>query len=640
MISQSVSNLTRSYPFLASFLCVLYAPAQTLVYLESDHRVVFEVEDHALVSPWTIETGVSGYTGTGFIRGGEDHFQNPGVGVLSFRIQVANSGRYQLNWRNRIGLGSDKTEHNDSWARMTDLNGNPKAPVGPTDPDDGLWHKVYVTVANQWDYGSSNDDVNQVALAWDLVAGETYHFEISTRSKDHLLDRVVLWDQNTYDYANETSGKELGSTLSVLDALAPSSTTIVIDPPDPEKINVLFIRAASGTTVLFGGAECDITDFSTSGGNSGWGSLANLLDANGFNTSQLIEGPSSAPIDLHTLDLTQYGVIVFGSNNADYAPSGDESRIDAIEDFVRQGGGILFISDATFGSTWSDASDSDQQFLDRFGIIANQDNDTYTSARADGDYLVSDHPILDGINEFDGQGVTAFSIGTAVPGVATSIIVRAEEDVRRNDNSAGGTVEPATANDGALVIALAGGGRVACHYDPNSFFNANGAGTDINEYDNSAYALNLFEWLAGGTSADESADSKEIFQLENFNEEDRDNAAISGDLANVDGDPFINAVEYILGLDPWSPDYIEPLALEPSGSDFLIQFTVRQDLATGYGLELFQAVDLTTLDPWTQIDLVTITQEEGEPGFWDYSLTADPDILGDNAFWKLNFLIP
>lgn len=122
---------------------------------------------------------------------------------------------------------------------------------------------------------------------------------------------------------------------------------------DPEAIKVLFIRGGSGTTTLFGGSLSDINHFSTSLGNSGWGGLANLLDANGFSTTQLIEGPSTSPspINLHTLDLTQYGVIVFGSNNADYAPGGDEVRIDAIEDFVRQGGGVLFISDATFGST-------------------------------------------------------------------------------------------------------------------------------------------------------------------------------------------------------------------------------------------------------------------------------------------------
>jgi hypothetical protein len=95
-----------------------------LAYLEANNQLVFEVEDHALVSPWTIESSEGGYLGTGYIRGGEDHFGKPGVGVLSFRIQIQNSGRYQLNWRNRVGFGTDKTEHNDSWARMTYVNGN------------------------------------------------------------------------------------------------------------------------------------------------------------------------------------------------------------------------------------------------------------------------------------------------------------------------------------------------------------------------------------------------------------------------------------------------------------------------------------------------------------------------------------
>lgn len=294
MLAKLIQSLIRYCAILSISLCALSSVAQTVTYFESNSRVVFEVENHAAVSPWSFESSTSGYTGTGYFRGGEDHFNNPGVGVLSFCIQIQNSGRYQLNWRNRIGFGTNAHDFNDSWARMTDDNGD------GWDTFDGAnisvgdqWHKVYVTTASGWNYGSSNHDSNQVPLAWDLVAGETYYFEISARSKDHLVDRVVLWDQNTYDYASEATGKEFGNTLSVLDALAESSTSVVVDPPDPDDIKVLFIRAGSGTTVLFGGASSDITDSSTSGGNSGWGSLASMLDANGFDTSQLIEGPST-----------------------------------------------------------------------------------------------------------------------------------------------------------------------------------------------------------------------------------------------------------------------------------------------------------------------------------------------------------
>jgi len=39
-------------------------------------------------------------------------------------------------------------------------------------------------------------------------------------------------------------------------------------------------------------------------------------------------------------------------------------------------------------------------------------------------------------------------------------------------------------------------GRIAGHFDRNTFFNTNGAGTDITRFDNLQYALNLFAWLA------------------------------------------------------------------------------------------------------------------------------------------------
>ena len=70
-----------------------------------------------------------------------------------------------------------------------------------------------------------------------------------------------------------------------------------------------------------------------------------------------------------------------GSNNADY----DTAGIDAIEEYVRSGDGVVFISDANWGSDWSDASTSDQQFVDRFGVILHQDQGTYSLLRSGGE---------------------------------------------------------------------------------------------------------------------------------------------------------------------------------------------------------------------------------------------------------------
>ncbi len=647
-------NLYCLQPFLKklpiwalSLTVVASLSAQSVVYQEAGGVVVVEAETMALVSPWTVASSVSGYQGTGYLRGGQDSFATPGIAVMEFTFTVQTSGRYQINWRSRVGRGSEITEHNDSWARLTDDGGNSLAPVSNSNVKAGdEWYKLYVNNLN-WDYETSNKDNDPKSVSWNLTAGQTYKFQISTRSEDHLIDRMVLWSHQLHSYANKVTGEDTDD--SALNAL-PVSSTDEVDPPDPPDPmgTVLFIRGGDNTTGFLSGADTelasDITNTSTSNNNHGWGDLADLLEANGFETEQLIEGPSTspAPIDFQTLDLSQYAVIVLGSNNADYAPGGDSSRIDAIEDFVRSGGGLLLISDANFGDSWSAASDSDQPFLDRFGIIANQDIDTYISARASGDYLIADHPILTDVDEFDGQGVTAFSIGTPVPGVSTQIIVKAEQNVRRNDSSAGGTIEPATANDGALVVALAGGGRVAGHYDPNTFFNTNGAGTNLTRLDNSTYALNLFTWLASGTAPEVDADSQELFTLLNFNEVDRALPEVSGDDANADGDRFTNGAEYILGLDPWQPDFAAPASLAPAaGSNFTLGFTVRKDLATGYAVELEQTDDLTTELPWDVITLGgSLTRQENTTGFWDYSLSVNPAALGDQTFWRLSFVFP
>ena len=96
--------------------------------------------------------------------------------------------------------------------------------------------------------------------------------------------------------------------------------------------------------------------------------------------------------------LADFDVVVFGSNNAVYGGA----QINAVESYIRGGGGALFISDTNFGSNSEDAPNSDQQFLDPFGLIVHQDAFIYTvsSEEAPGsapaDYSQTDHPILNG----------------------------------------------------------------------------------------------------------------------------------------------------------------------------------------------------------------------------------------------------
>ena len=250
----------------------------------------------------------------------------------------------------------------------------------------------------------------------------------------------------------------------------------------------------------------DIDNASTSNGNHGWFELAQTLRDNAFVVEQITEGvepgntsgPSQGlPVPLEVMDLSGYDVIVFGSNNASYGPA----AVDAVEDYIRGGGGAIFISDANFGSDWADASNSDQPFLSRFGLTMNQDNGTYSLQRASGEFLVPDHPILAGVDRFDGEGVTPITVGTVLPdGVEVEILALAKGSVRRNSGNLGndnqGPTTPATDRDAVLLAATIDEGRLVGHFDRNTFFNLNGAGTNINRFDNQELAIHLFQWVA------------------------------------------------------------------------------------------------------------------------------------------------
>ncbi len=289
--------------------------------------------------------------------------------------------------------------------------------------------------------------------------------------------------------------------------LAIGAPALASDPP-----SVLFVRGAdrSGGFLEAGGSDAartehlaDITNTSTSGGNHGWFELAQTLEGAGYALTQVVEpleigAPASgqtagAGVAFDTMDLSQYDAIVFGSNNAVYTGA----QVDAIEGYIRGGGGAIFISDANFGSDWADASNSDQQFLDRFGLTVHQDQGQYSIKRSDGEFLVPDHPIFDGVDEFDGEGVTPFDVSSPDADVAVTILATAEGNLRLNNGTTGNMQDSsrsATATDAALFVAEVGDGRIIGHFDRNTFFNLNGAGTNINNLDNEQFALNLFEF--------------------------------------------------------------------------------------------------------------------------------------------------
>lgn len=270
---------------------------------------------------------------------------------------------------------------------------------------------------------------------------------------------------------------------------------------------VVFIRGGSGTGgFLEGGSDeqlSDINNFSTSGGNHGFGQLAQLLTADGFVVEQVIEAATGPPVNFSALDLSRVSVLVLGSNNRRYT----QLDVAAVTDFVAQGGGLLVISDANWGSNWGSAPTSDQSFLDPYGLVMNQDTSTYVSRDDQGDHLVPIDPILSGQNlgadssddveAFDGEGVSPLTVGPTPAGVQVQILARAENNIHVNDSGNSGSFRQAGPDDAALVVAYFGNGAVVGHFDRNTFFNTNGAGTDITRFDNTQYALNIFRFLSG-----------------------------------------------------------------------------------------------------------------------------------------------
>jgi len=332
--------------------------------------------------------------------------------------------------------------------------------------------------------------------------------------------------------------------------------------------NVLFVRGGAGSGgFLEGGSDeqlSDINNFQTFNGNHGWGSFAQTLTDAGYTVTQIEEGSGGdAGVNFANLNLSQYAIIVLGSNNATY----NTTQANTLETWVRNGGGLLTISDANFGSSWCDAPTSDQAFLSRFGIIVNQDQGTYVLRASDNDFLAPNHPVLEGISAFDGEGVSPFTVASTIPeGVEVTRLVRvkAGEQIRLNNATTGncrGTSETANNNEAVVIAATAGSGRVLGHFDRNTFFNVNGAGTNINRFDNRQLALNMFAWLSEGVTPPNDPAEIETVRLINADTDKIIGTIVNNSQINLD---IVNNANLSLNIFT-NPSTVDNVQIEMSG---------------------------------------------------------------------------
>lgn len=151
------------------------------VFQEQNGLVVFELESQPATGGWQFQTGVPGFTGTGYYRWeGPDLFGSPGAqGVTAYKINITNPGTYQMRFRNHRDGGIPFDQENDIWARM----------------DNGSWAKVFSGVQGQWNWASNFDfgEGNRPSATYQLSAGE-HTFFISGRSNGFRVDRVAFYN--------------------------------------------------------------------------------------------------------------------------------------------------------------------------------------------------------------------------------------------------------------------------------------------------------------------------------------------------------------------------------------------------------------------------------------------------------------
>ncbi len=175
-------------------------------YTENEGLVVIEAENLTVNSSWLKKSSVPGHTGTGYITWeGADYFHTPGNGLIQTQIKINRTGVYRFQWRSKVGKGTSSTEHNDSWIRFPDASDfyakrgtqilYPKGSGKSPNPDGGGadgWFKAYLSGTTGWTWSTLTNDGTGYEIFVVFDSPGVYTMELSARSTDHLIDRIIL----------------------------------------------------------------------------------------------------------------------------------------------------------------------------------------------------------------------------------------------------------------------------------------------------------------------------------------------------------------------------------------------------------------------------------------------------------------
>jgi len=196
-------------------------------FAEQGGLVVIEMESgDPIPANWPPETTFTGFTGDGYLRyAGPDSFNTPGNDTIEYTVEITNPGTYRFQWRNLIGTGTETTEHNDSWLKIDadsffgQSGGSTVCPIGldssendcsggsPNGAGADGWFKVYRSGGSvgswSWSTNTSDNDAHQIFARFDNPG--TYSIQVSGRSAEHVIDRMVLSSDTFSGNATDTS---------------------------------------------------------------------------------------------------------------------------------------------------------------------------------------------------------------------------------------------------------------------------------------------------------------------------------------------------------------------------------------------------------------------------------------------------
>jgi len=463
-------------------------------FIEDGGIIAFEVESQTPVSPWSQEASASGYSGDGYFRGTSDSFNQGGLGTVSYPIQITTSGRYQLQWRSRITFGSSNTEHNDSFARLTDAQGSPINPVPNSHTATGNWYKAYMNLNGSWDWQTSNLDNDPKSLSWNLEADTLYYFQISVRSEHHALDRVVLWDHARHNLSSKTTGKSPNN--SVLNGLANSEFR---SPTTSARFGYIYGDVAADGTIPSSSAPAYDQMLLDDTGNTGLSQFKAMVESEGYTITQHYD----ANTVLDAAFLNQYEVIIFGLHQKIWS-SQEKAALDT---WLRAGGSALFYSDSAAGGLWSSVGPQNpvgqmavNNVISAYGMEVLVDQaDGVTAYRAGPD---ATHPIVQGRPVFEGEGVSPVAVD---PNSTVEILIpyANSSDYKVSGNATISHTQNITISNpdyAALAFNRVGDGMVMAIFDRQPLWN-NGPGSDINRLDNLEVLTRIIRYMAGDLAA-------------------------------------------------------------------------------------------------------------------------------------------